>query len=81
MAHKSEGTHNICIHVTLLTNKFLSFMFLPLGQMIRLPFFMSSTSAEAVSQWHSFTLHLMAPIAFSLQCTVLWVERYCWLRE
>lgn len=72
MAHKSEGTHNICIHVTLLTNKFLSFMFLPLGQMIRLPFFMSSTSAEAVSQWHSFTLHLMAPMVLlpTMYCTL-----------
>lgn len=77
MAHKSEGTHNICIHVTLLTNKFLSFMFLPLGQMIRLHF-----SCHPPVQRQSVNGTLLPftswlQWSFSLQCTVLWVERYC----
>lgn len=82
VAHKSEDTHNFCIHVTLFWQiNFLSFIFLPLGQMIRLHF-----SCHPPVQRQSVNGTLLPFTSWlqwslSLQCTVLWVERYCWLRE
>ena len=82
VAHKSEDTHNFCIHVTLFWQiNFLSFIFLPLGQMIRLHF---SCHPPVQRQSVNGTLLLFTSWlqwSLSLQCIVLWVERYCWLRE
>lgn len=82
VAHRSEDTHNFCIPVTFFWQiNFLSFIFLPLGQMIRLHF-----SCHPPVQRQSVNGTLLPFTSWlqwslSLQCTVLWVERYCWLRE
>ena len=73
VAHKSEDTHNFCIRVTLFWQiNFLSFIFLPLGQMIRLHFSCHPPVQRQSVNGTLFTLHLMAPMVLipTMYCTV-----------